>query len=150
VLDPTAGRFEWPPKPSELRPLLEDQVAVFRRVAAWDRGARRQLADRKKLLTGPTTQRPTAAQLRARYGPNWGITSEGPEQAAARSGRLAHLIDRANRVALDRGGVTPGAIPVSHALRDVLTAQAFSAEVDAGSASENATSKAIQSAGLGP
>jgi hypothetical protein len=101
---------------------MEEQVAVFRRAAAWDRGARRQLADRKKLLTGPTVQRPTAAQLRARYGPNWGITSEDPDQAAARSARLAHRIDRANRAALDRGGVTPGPIPVSHALRDALAA----------------------------
>lgn len=59
-----------PPTPGVLKPLLESEVRTARYAAEWDSGARDQLL---QLAGPPRAPRPTMEQLRAKYGPNWGI-----------------------------------------------------------------------------
>lgn len=62
------------PTLAEIRPALEEQVKVARYAAEWDRGAEQQL-----LPAPPRPPKPTMEELKAKYGPNWGISN--PDKA---------------------------------------------------------------------
>jgi hypothetical protein len=63
--------FKFPPTRAELRPLLEDQVRYVRR-------ADEQLGkgNFSVLTVQPRGKRPTYAELKEKYGENWGIKNE--------------------------------------------------------------------------
>jgi hypothetical protein len=64
---------EWPPAEGKARKILEEQVSAHRFAAEFQRGAREHLHAR---LEGPKPEpRPTYEELKAKYGPNWGITN---------------------------------------------------------------------------
>ncbi len=78
-----------PPTLGILRPLLEAEVRVHRYAAEWEKGAKEQL----QLLAGPPQSRPTLAELREKYGPNWGIGAPKhvPTQTEARESLIAQI-----------------------------------------------------------
>lgn len=61
------------PTIAEVKPILEETVRVRRYAAEWEHEAGLLLASRTKLLEGPREQRMTYDELKAKYGPNWGI-----------------------------------------------------------------------------
>lgn len=60
---------EWPPAEGKARQILEDQVRTRRYSAEFERDATKQLEDRRN----GRISRPTYDELKAMYGPNWGI-----------------------------------------------------------------------------
>lgn len=71
----------FPPTEAELYPALEDQVKVHRYAENWHRDAEVMVAER--LLPAPTRVKETYEQLKARYGPTFGISQ-------AEAGRPRH------------------------------------------------------------
>src|SRR6516225_1007606 len=63
----------WPPTAGQLREALEDQVKAHRYAAEWREDAARMIEHRRDC-----SDRPTYEELKAKYGPNWGI-GQGPE-----------------------------------------------------------------------
>jgi len=88
------------------------------RDAAFQRDRERMAADEEALAKARQT-RPTYDELKAKYGPNWGINDE---QLVASGARQRELIDRANKFFLNRDDPSDGPIPVSASLRKVLRA----------------------------
>jgi hypothetical protein len=102
VVDPITGlpgRSEWLPSLKAVKDALDAWAADQQR--AKDRQARlaaeaKQIADREAWLA-QKTHRPTYQELKAKYGPNWGITTPSrDDEEKARARRRAALID-ANR-----------------------------------------------------
>jgi hypothetical protein len=87
----------WPPNDSEIYAIVDGLVRPYRKA----------LASAEALLTAPVeekreTLRPTLEELKAKYGPNWGIKApETKEDAEARRRRM-EVIQRANRIAFER------------------------------------------------
>jgi hypothetical protein len=79
VLDEAKYRFKFPPTLAELKPMLGDAVRARRYVAEWERGAR-ELAEERARLASPA--QPTGDELKARYGPRWGIRDPDREAFA--------------------------------------------------------------------
>ena len=72
LTDPARGmpvRQKWRPLPYELKQACEEEVAPLRRQAERDRRA----AESARLLAAPEQEKPTLAELKERYGDNWGI-----------------------------------------------------------------------------
>lgn len=76
-----------PPTPGILEPILEDEVRAARYVDEWDRGARAQLA----LPPPQREKRLTMAELKAKYGPTWGIKSDRKAEPTREESRAALL-----------------------------------------------------------
>lgn len=67
---------KFPAMLAEAKPLLDEEVRIARRVQDMEEAARIQLARRNALrLEGPAKPpRPSLDELKAKYGPDWGIT----------------------------------------------------------------------------
>jgi hypothetical protein len=92
-----------PPTLGVLRPLLEAEVRVCRYAAEWDKRADEQ---RKLLAAPPRASRLTYAELKAKYGPNWGISSgrpQPPTQAESRAALIAQIGEEAFDAIPDAG-----------------------------------------------
>ncbi len=116
VTDPRTGipgRSKWLPAVAEIRDFCEAEYEPVRRRQEYDRRAE----ERKRALPPPDDRasRPTVADLKAKYGENWGIEA-GPTQKQRREGSLKE-IEAANRIVFERecrregiepkGGVSP-------------------------------------------
>jgi hypothetical protein len=66
---------KWLPKVSQLRNRLEEEVRVLRDAAAWD--AATAVSNNARLAAPPPPARPSYDELKALYGPTWGI--EAPD-----------------------------------------------------------------------
>lgn len=72
VVDPVhglPGRTKWLPTIAEVREACEQEMAPIRRKMERDR----RTAETARLLAGPQAPKPTLAELKERYGENWGI-----------------------------------------------------------------------------
>lgn len=72
ITDPARGmpvRQKWRPLPYELKQACEEEAAPIRRQAERDRVR----DESQRLLAAPERERPTLAELKERYGENWGI-----------------------------------------------------------------------------
>jgi hypothetical protein len=81
---------KWLPKISQLAKALEEQVRVARDAAAWDAATR--VSDAARLAAPPKPPRPTYDELKAHYGPNWGIVN--PDKTAKRQPTKQEALDR--------------------------------------------------------
>lgn len=76
VTDPRFGiqtRIKFIPTASEVREACENYMEPIRRAEALDR----RYAQTREAIAGNERKRLTADELRAKYGPNWGLESEG-------------------------------------------------------------------------
>lgn len=85
-----------PPTPGILKPLLEGQVSTVRYVEHWSNAADATI----KRLEGPRTPRLTMDELRAKYGPNWGI-ARGRKPPPTREQAAVELIAAIGQEAFD-------------------------------------------------
>jgi hypothetical protein len=116
-----AGKSKWLPSVAEVRAFCEAEYAPVRRQQERERLAE----ERKRMLPPPVedrSKRPTYEELKARYGPNWGLIV-GPD-AANRKAEVIKGIEEANqRVFLrecERDGIDP-ALRVSPTLLKLLS-----------------------------
>lgn len=75
VCDPRMGlpaKSKWLPTIFELKDACETAMVPIDRA----RREREAIEQRKRALAKPTFQRPTMAELKAKYGPNWGMTAD--------------------------------------------------------------------------
>lgn len=108
VTDPRYGlpcKCQWLPTVKEVKDACESEMESERaevrsqRMAA---DAEAQIAARRAWEASRAKPRPTVEEMKAKYGPNWGLNSEDTE--AARERRQKHLdsIAKANRVIFER------------------------------------------------
>jgi hypothetical protein len=121
VCDPVNGlpsRAKFLPTISELRQDCERLQAREARIAAMRAQAQRTLAERRAAAAAADARkrRPTLDELRAKYGPNWGLTGGGGAthelDADARRRRMELTLDANRRQFVKeckRAGVSPDA-----------------------------------------
>lgn len=93
VTDPRSGlpsKSDWPPTVREVKSACEEIAGPRRRAQDWDRAAAENL--RQRAL--PPPPRPTLEELKAKYGPNWGLKTI--EEPAETKQKRAEHIQRAN------------------------------------------------------
>jgi hypothetical protein len=124
------------PTVADLVAFCERELAAMRDIVEREDRAQelakrqREAADAEKRLADARAVRPTYDELKAKYGPNWGIAPPTEDTAQARAKAAARLTE-ANRIMLMReyaaAGVelteaAPG-IPISITLRRILAEQ---------------------------
>jgi hypothetical protein len=110
VTDPLTGlpgKSEWLPSLRAVKAALDERHAEVLRFERLQAAERQQLAERRVASTG-NSNRPTLAELKARYGPNWGLKTE-PDNI--RHERARALMAKANDRLLQREYAAPGVTP---------------------------------------
>jgi hypothetical protein len=75
VADPDTGRtWRGIPEPWAVRLACERHYGPVRRAEAAKAQADQQLEEREKILAARDAPRPTIAEMKAKYGENWGLT----------------------------------------------------------------------------
>ena len=132
VVDPITGlpgRSEWLPSLKAVKDALDAFQAEQQRAS--DRKARlaaeaKQIAEREAWLKSKA-RRPTIEELRAKHGPNWGITAPNREDEERAKTRRRELIAEANRrmfaAECRRAGVSPTGRLVSPELEKLVRRQ---------------------------
>lgn len=86
ITDPRSGvqrHHKWPPTISEIVEACDNRIAELKRNERYRNWGKND----QTLLQGPQVEKPTIEQLKAKYGPNWGIgdiqksAQEPPRQA---------------------------------------------------------------------
>jgi hypothetical protein len=98
VTDPRTGlptKQDWLPTVKEVRDACNELAERQRRTAEATAQAERQIRERREWLAGKKT-RPTAEELKAQYGENWGLSSPPKAEEDARAERRKALQQRAN------------------------------------------------------
>jgi hypothetical protein len=132
------------PTVADLVAFCERELAAMRNIVEREDRAQelakrqREAADAEKRLSDARAVRPTYDELKAKYGPSWGIASPTEDTAQARAKAAARLTE-ANRIMLMReyaaAGVelaeaAPG-IPISLTLRRLIRARNAETNTDA-------------------
>lgn len=86
-----------PPAPGVLKPLLESQVATARYADHWNRAAEASL----RMIEPPRDKRLSMDELRAKYGPNWGIGNPDRKRPPTREESRAELVAQIGQEAFD-------------------------------------------------
>jgi len=89
------------PSVGKLQPHLESEVRVHRYAAEWEEGAQRARLEAQKQIAGPVTPRPTYEELKAKYGPNWGISNPDKPAPPTREECRQKLIAEIGQEAFD-------------------------------------------------
>lgn len=98
VTDPRTGlpsRLKWLPSVPEVQSACEEIYGPIRRAHEWEQGAKRQLEERKR--EEARAARPNLDELKAKYGPNWGLNTEGTEEERERRQKHLDSIAKANK-----------------------------------------------------
>lgn len=98
-VDGIASRQKWRPHLSEIREACDEQMAPIYR----EQQRQRRAAETASILKDsdmPREARPTYDDLKAKYGPNWGMSAREEDQEAKQ--RQREQIDRANKVLFER------------------------------------------------
>lgn len=128
VIDPVTGlpgRTKWLPTIPEINEACEELAERERRIAQLDDQAERQIEARRAWEASKSAA-PSMDDLKAKYGPNWGLNAEGTE--ADRERRQKHLdsIAKANKTIFERECEAAGIDPaggVSPSLRAMIEAR---------------------------
>lgn len=98
VCDPRTGlpgTSKWMPNPAEVKAACEDRVrwlAKIDRYQNWGNPAADQ-----KLLAADLKPKPTLDELKAKYGPNWGLSGSDPDSEQRKAEREASDLKKADR-----------------------------------------------------
>lgn len=87
---------EWPPAEGKVRRILEDVVRYQRYAAEWKEDAAHMIEDRRE-----PRQKESYEELKAKYGPNWGITNPDTPRPPSRGEVLADIYARYGRDKVD-------------------------------------------------
>lgn len=113
VCDPRTGlpgRSKWLPTVSEVRAECDAVEARERRSAAWQAQSERQLRERREAEEAKKSA-PTYEELKAKYGPNWGLTAPGLEKADDAKRKQLEAIEAGNQRALNAEFAAAGQMP---------------------------------------
>jgi hypothetical protein len=127
VTDPRSGlpsKLQWLPSVKEVRDACEELDNRRRYVETRAKQQAEQIAELKRLDAMRQT-RPTLAEMKAKYGENWGISGEDKTQEVERDRRRSELQQRANQEIFAReceaAGLPPDS-PVSPQLAALIKA----------------------------
>jgi len=123
VVDPLTGlpgKSEWLPSLRAVKQALDerhDDIARFERLAAIEQ---QQLAERARLNNCLGQHRPTYDELRAKHGPNWGLTTVAERDDELRQRALALIAEandrlRQRKAQFDRTTQNPNNREMTHA-----------------------------------
>ena len=89
ILSPAGGlpaKHEFLPSIKAIREACEAEFRVRRYAQEWDDGALRLKYQSRPAIAGPApAPRPTYAELKAKYGPNWGLKADEAKAARRRA-----------------------------------------------------------------
>jgi hypothetical protein len=98
ITDPRTGlpsKIGWLPSVKEVREACDELEQRQRAAAAWASRQEQQLRERREWLASQKV-RPTIEELKAKHGPNWGMTPDKVENPEVGARRKATLVE-ANR-----------------------------------------------------
>lgn len=104
VIDPVTGlpgRTKWLPTIPEINEACEELHERERRIARMDDQAERQL-EARRAWEQSKSRAPNLDDLKAKYGPNWGLNTDGTEEERERRQKHLGSIAKANRVLFER------------------------------------------------
>ena len=105
-----ASKSKWLPTVAHVKEFCESEFAPVRRQQERDRLAE----DRARALPPPVddrSTRPTYDELKAKAGPNWGLTAVEDDAERSRKAQIKKNIERANQIAFDRECAAAGIDP---------------------------------------
>jgi hypothetical protein len=113
VLSPISGipaKYKFFPSIAEVKSELEERYAPILRAIERERACNQTISHLR--IAGPVAPRPTLEELRAKYGPRWGLREvEEDADAVERRQRRAAMSERGNRIVLEHycreAGVDP-------------------------------------------
>lgn len=127
VTDPRTGlpsKLQWLPSVKEVRDACEELDARQRYLRERAKQEAEQVAELRRMDAARQT-RPTLAEMRAKYGDNWGIAGEDKTMEAERARRRSELQQRANQTIFAReceAAGMPSDSPVSPQLAALIKA----------------------------
>lgn len=129
VVDPMtglAGKEDWVPSLAKVKAALEARASQLARQREREDHRATTLADRARAAAVARNRRPTLDELRAKYGPNWGLTGAGGAtqelDVDARRRRMELTLDANRRQFVKeckRAGVSPDAF-ISPTLAQII------------------------------
>lgn len=96
VVDPLTGlpgQSEWLPTLAKVKAALDSRAFTIAQAAEREERIARQLAERKQAEEA-VKRKPTFEELKAKYGPNWGLKTESEDEQRAKRREALNLANR--------------------------------------------------------